>query len=84
MEQAEIVEQVIKVVTEVLRSKKALITTSSRIKDDLGADSLDRMALLMALEDAFKQQISDEEAQKLVTIGDVVEFVHSRTKEKNN
>jgi acyl carrier protein len=82
LERTEILERVKKVIADVLRSKIEQITENSRIKDDLGADSLDRVTLLMAFEDAFKEQISDEEAANLVTVEDVVGFIHDRLQNK--
>jgi acyl carrier protein len=51
---------------------------SSRFKEDLGADSLDLVTLIMALEEEFKGPISDEEATGLKTIGDVVDFIEKK------
>ena len=71
-------ERVVSVVHEVLKSDPAQITPQSRIKDDLGADSLDQVSLIMALEDQLKVTISDQEAAALVTVGDVINFIESR------
>lgn len=51
------------------------VTTESSFIDDLGADSLDIVELLMALEEEFDIEIPDEEAEKLSTVGDVVEYI---------
>jgi acyl carrier protein len=66
------------VIQEVLRVGRDAIKPDSRIREDLGADSLDMVTLLMALEDAFGENISDEEAEGLVTVADVVSFVKKR------
>jgi len=71
-------ERVKSVVEEVLKSKEDLITEQARIKEDLGADSLDTVTLLMALEDEFKGSISDEDAEKLNTVGDVVRYIEAK------
>ncbi len=71
-------ERVKSVVEEVLKSKEDLITEQARIKEDLGADSLDTVTLLMALEDEFKGSISDEDAEKLNTVGDVVRYIETK------
>ena len=51
------------------------ITMESSFIEDLGADSLDIVELLMALEEEFDIEIPDEEAEKLVTVGDVVDYI---------
>jgi acyl carrier protein len=73
-------QRVDSIVKEVLRVDPAKIMPSSRIKEDLGADSLDLVTLIMALEEEFKDSISDEEAACLVTVGDAVEFIEKKAK----
>jgi acyl carrier protein len=51
------------------------VTLESKFKDDLGADSLDVVELIMELEDQFNVQIGDDEAENLVTVGDVVNHI---------
>ena len=51
------------------------VTMESSFIEDLGADSLDIVELLMALEEEFDIEIPDEEAEKLVTVGDVVDYI---------
>lgn len=53
------------------------ITMEASFIDDLGADSLDIVELLMALEEEFEIEIPDEDAEKLTTVGDIVEYVKS-------
>lgn len=53
------------------------VNPNSKFIDDLGADSLDMVELTMALEDKFSISISDEEAQKITTIKDAVEFIEN-------
>ncbi len=53
------------------------VTMESSFIDDLGADSLDIVELLMALEEEFDIEIPDEEAEKLVTVSDVVDYIKS-------
>jgi acyl carrier protein len=81
MTTATIEQRVIAVIVEVLRVDPAKITQSSRIKEDLGADSLDQVSLIMALEDAFKGSISDTEAAGLLTVGDAVTFIERKQHE---
>ncbi len=57
------------------------ITKESSFIEDLGADSLDIVELIMALEDELEMEIPDEEAEKFVTVGDVVEYIKSQTEE---
>jgi acyl carrier protein len=52
-----------------------------RFVDDLGADSLDIVELIMALETEFDLEIPDEEAEKISTVGDVVEYIKAHTEE---
>lgn len=71
----EIQERVNKVIREVLRVKEEALAPQARIREDLGADSLDVVSLLMALEDEFNDSINDEEAGRLGTMGDIVQFI---------
>ncbi|MBD3317987.1 MAG: acyl carrier protein [Chitinivibrionales bacterium] len=73
-----ILERLRKVVAEVLRVDEQTITLDTRYKEDLGADSLDTVTLLMALEEEFKGQISDEEAEGLTTVGKTVAFIKDK------
>jgi acyl carrier protein len=72
-------QRVVSIVHEVLRVDPAKIMPSSRIKDELGADSLDQASLIMALEEEFKGSISEEEAAMMVTVGDVVNFIKKQS-----
>ncbi|MBQ9959771.1 MAG: acyl carrier protein [Oscillospiraceae bacterium] len=55
-----------------------LLSEDTNLKDDLAADSLDAVEILMGLESAFDIEIIDEEAEKLRTIGDIVNYIESR------
>lgn len=57
------------------------ITMDSAFVDDLGADSLDLVELIMALEEEFDMEIPDEDAEKITTVGDVVDYIKSRVDE---
>lgn len=74
----DIFETVKSVVAEQLGVDESEITMESSFNDDLEADSLDIVELMMALEDEFKIEISDDEAGKISTIGDVVEYIKDR------
>jgi len=66
------------IIAEQLEIKEEKIELSSRIVEDLGVDSLDATELLMALEEAFNMEIMDDEAEKLKTINDVVNYLSQR------
>lgn len=72
-----IFKKVVDKVTEQLGIDADEVTMESSFIEDLGADSLDIVELLMALEEEFDIEIPDEEAEKLVTIADVVEYIKS-------
>ena len=71
--------RVTSVIQEVLRVNSARIVPSSRIKEDLGADSLDQVGLIMALEEEFKDSITNDEATSLVTVGDAIQFIEKKS-----
>jgi acyl carrier protein len=60
---------------ELLGVDESKVTMEARFREDLEADSLDLVELIMAFEDKFGGQISDEDAQKIVTVGDAVKYV---------
>lgn len=74
----EIEARVKKIVVEQLGVKEDEITTEASFVDDLGADSLDTVELVMALEEEFETEIPDEEAEKIVTIKDAVKYIAER------
>ena len=63
-----------------LNIDKSNITESSKIVDDLGADSLDVVELLMTLEDEFGISVSDEEALEIKTVGDIAKIIEKNKK----
>ena len=67
-------EEVKKIIAEELNIDEAKITMDSKLIDDLGADSLDAVSLIMAVEEKYNIQISDEVAQKIQTVGDIVRY----------
>ena len=71
-------EKVKEVVAEKLNVDESEITESTSFKDDLDADSLDLFELVMALEDEFGIEIPSEELEKLVTVGDVVDYLKDK------
>ncbi len=66
------------IIVEQLGVDEGVITKESRFREDLEADSLDIVELIMAFEDKFGGEISDEDAQSIETVGDVVKFLESR------
>ncbi len=74
---ADTFERVKKIVVDRLDVEESKITMESSFKDDLEADSLDVVELVMELEDEFDMEISDEEAEKIETVGDAVNYINS-------
>ena len=75
MTQEEIFEKIKGIIVEQLGITEASITMESSFIDDLGADSLDIVELIMALEEEFDTEIPDADAEKVVTVGDVVDYI---------
>ena len=71
----EIESRVKAVIAEVLKVKEDALTPQARFKDDLGADSLDTVELVMALEEEFECEIPDEEAEKITTVQQAIDYV---------
>jgi acyl carrier protein len=63
------------VIAEVFRTEEEEISMETKFIDDLGAESLDIITLLMEFEDLFGKKIPDEDAEKLVTVGDAVKYI---------
>ena len=72
-------ERVIKMVAEQLSVKEEDIQASSSFVEDLGADSLDTVELIMALEEEFDAEIPDEDAEKIATVEDAVNYIHANS-----
>ena len=75
-----IFEKVRDLIAEELNVDPSAITMDTRLSEDLGADSLDAVELIMAIEDEFGVQVSDEMAQKIRKVGDLVEFLEENNK----
>ncbi|GHU43428.1 acyl carrier protein [Betaproteobacteria bacterium] len=80
MSQEQIVERVKKVVAEQLGSNEADVKLESSFVEDLGADSLDTVELVMALEEEFECEIPDEEAEKITTVQQAVDYILAHPK----
>ena len=75
MNTEEVFEKVKAVIVEQLGVAETSVEMESSFIDDLGADSLDIVELVMALEEEFDMEIPDSDAEKVVTVGDVVEYI---------
>lgn len=71
-------EQVKSIVAEQLGVKEDEVTNDASFVDDLGADSLDTVELVMALEEEFETEIPDEEAEKITTVQQAIDFINAR------
>ena len=68
-----------KIVADDLGIDEAKVTDEASFIDDLGADSLDTVELVMAFEEEFGSEISDSEAEKILTVGDAIKFIESKS-----
>ena len=68
-------ERVMKIIVEQLGVKEEEVTSEASFVDDLGADSLDTVELVMALEEEFKIEIPDEDAEKITTVQQAVDYI---------
>lgn len=68
-------EKVRKIIVDQLGVSSEEVTLEASFIDDLGADSLDTVELVMALEEEFDMEIPDEEAEKIVTVGDAIDYI---------
>ncbi|MCD6134462.1 MAG: acyl carrier protein [Candidatus Omnitrophica bacterium] len=75
-------EKVKSIIAEQLGVKVEEIKPESSFVDDLGADSLDTVELVMALEEEFGIEIPDEDAEKMTTVGDALKYIEEKVKEK--
>ena len=72
-------EQVKSIVAEQLGVKLEEVTTAASFVDDLGADSLDTVELVMALEEEFETEIPDDDAEKITTVQEAINFIKARS-----
>ena len=78
MSQEETLQKVCSIVSEQLDKELGEIKSDSNFQNDLGADSLDTVELVMALEEAFDIEIPDEAAEGIATVGDAVKFIEEK------
>ena len=72
-------DKVKKIVADHLGIEEMKVTNEASFIDDLGADSLDTVELVMAFEEEFGSEISDSEAEKILTVGDAIKFIESKS-----
>ncbi len=75
-------EKVKSIIAEQLGVKAEEVTPEASFIDDLGADSLDTVELVMAFEEEFGIEIPDEDAEKITTVGDAVKYIEEKTADK--
>ena len=80
MSSEEIFEKIKNIIIEQLQVSETAVTEEASFIDDLGADSLDLVELIMALEEEFGIEIPDTDAEKVVTVGDVVSYIKENVK----
>jgi len=71
-------ERLTKIVVDRLGVNEEDVTLEANLKDDLGADSLDVVELIMELEDEFNVEIADEDAEKITTVGEVIAYIENQ------
>ena len=79
----DIFDRIKKIIAEHLDIEEAKIVLDASLTDDLGADSFDTVELIMALEEQFEIEISDEEAQEILTVKNAVDFVNKKLTKKD-
>ena len=73
------IERVTKLVCEQLGVKEEEVTPEASFVEDLGADSLDTVELVMAMEEEFETEIPDEEAEKITTVKEAIDYIEAHT-----
>ncbi len=74
---SEVQSKVVEIIVDKLGVKESLVVSEASFTNDLGADSLDTVELIMEFEKAFDIQIPDDEAEKIGTVGDAVSYIES-------
>ena len=75
-----VLNKIREVVVKKFKVQPQNVNAGTRLREDLNVDSLDAVELIMELEDTFSVKISDDEAQKLKTIGDIVNFIQPKVR----
>jgi acyl carrier protein len=76
---ADVLERVTKIIVDRLGVEESQVNLEATFKEDLGADSLDVVELVMELEDEFDMEISDDDAEKITTVGDAVNYINAKS-----
>tara|TARA_B110001450_G_C17304501_1_gene352870 strand:+ start:351 stop:587 length:237 start_codon:yes stop_codon:yes gene_type:complete len=76
---SEVGDKIKKIIVDHLGVDAEKVTDEASFIDDLGADSLDTVELVMAFEEEFGSEISDSEAEKILTVGDAIKFIESKS-----
>ena len=71
-------QKVREIIVEQLGVEESQVTNEAKFVDDLGADSLDTVELVMALEEAFDLEIPDEDAEKIASVGDAINYINDK------
>jgi len=74
----EVFEKIKGIIVELLDVDESAVTPEARFREDLEADSLDLVELIIEFEEAFGSEISDEDAQKITTVGEAVKYISAR------
>jgi acyl carrier protein len=74
-------DKVKSIIVEQLDADEAAVTMDANIQDDLGADSLDVVDLVMSIEESFDIEIPDEDVENIKTVGDIVKYIENKTEE---
>ncbi len=77
MAEEETYTEIQKIIVDLLGVEESKVTLEARFREELEADSLDLVELIMAFEEKFSGEISDEDAQKITTVGQAVEYIDS-------
>ena len=83
MDEADVFDRVTEVITKVLDVDPSRVTRESDLVADLGADSIDRMTLVMAIEDAFQERVPEDQLPSFTTVGAIVSFITDRLRAGN-
>lgn len=75
---SDVQERITKIIVEYLGVEESQVIPDARFREDLEADSLDLVELIMAFEEEFESEISDEEAQKITTVGEAISYIEAR------
>jgi acyl carrier protein len=75
---SDVAEKITAIIVDRLGVDESQVIPQARFREDLEADSLDLVELIMAFEEEFESEISDEEAQKITTVGEAIEYIEAR------